>query len=224
MKNFYIQVKKIIDLSLKNKKFLKIKQDNSILTKNDLIIQKKIISLIKKFYPDVKQFICEENFNKNSFKKINFKSPYAIIDPIDGTENFFAESEMFGTLISINSKSKIKLDLIYLPKLNLMITRDNIKRIFKKAKKGNSITLLSTKCLSSKYRGPQYRIYGSSAYSFYKFIIGESKEYIYCNGAKIWDCFTGLRLLSLLKCKVSIEIPNWINQPTFKTKFKLKWI
>lgn len=224
MRNFYTQVKNTIDLSLKNKRFLKTKQDHSMLTNNDLIIQKKIISLIKKFYPDVKQFICEENFSKNTFKKINFNYPYAVIDPIDGTENFFAESEMFGTLISINSKSKIKIDLVYLPKENLMITRDNIKYIFKKAKKKNKITLLSTKCLSNNYKGSQYRIYGSSAYSFYKFIIGEAKEYIYCDGAKIWDCFTGLRLSSLLKCQVVIEKPNWINEPTYKTKFRLKWI
>ena len=135
MRNFYTQIKNTIDLSLKNKKFLKTKQDHSMLTNNDLIIQKKIISLIKKFYPDVKQFICEENFSKKTFKKINFEYPYAVIDPIDGTENFFAESEMFGTLISINSKSKIKIDLVYLPKQNLMITRDNIKHIFRKAKK-----------------------------------------------------------------------------------------
>ena len=65
MRNFYTQIKNTIDLSLKNKKFLKTKQDQSMLTNNDLIIQKKIISLIKKFYPDVKQFICEENFSKN---------------------------------------------------------------------------------------------------------------------------------------------------------------
>ena len=47
-----------------------------MLTKNDLIIQKKIINLIKKTFPDVKQFICEENFKIKDFKKINFKKPF----------------------------------------------------------------------------------------------------------------------------------------------------
>jgi len=223
MQSFYIQVKKVIDSSIKKKNFLKTKKDSSMLTKNDLVIQKKIINLIKKFFPEINQFICEENFSLKNFKKINFEKPFAIIDPIDGTENFFADNKMFGTLISINSNLK-KIDLIYLPKSRKMITRRNILKVFKKPRKNNKISLLSTKCLGKNYRGSQYRMYGSSAYSFYKFIIGEANEYIYCEGAKIWDCFTGLRLSSLISCKVEIKNKHWMTEPKFKTKFKLKWI
>jgi fructose-1,6-bisphosphatase/inositol monophosphatase family enzyme len=225
MKTFYTQVKRIVDNSLKNRIFKKIKKDNSMLTINDLKIQKEIINLIKKKFPEVKQFICEENFNINNYHNIDFKKPFAIIDPIDGTENFFAQNEMFGTLISINYKSSLKVDLIYIPSCKLMITRDNILKICNKAKKNNNISLLSTKCLANKnYKGSNYRIFGSAAYSFYKFIVGEVNEYIYCDGAKIWDCFTGLRLSSLINCKIQVKQKKWINKPTFKTEFKLKWI
>ena len=62
MQNFYTQVKKIIDNSIKNRTFLKTKKDLSMLTNNDLIIQKKLIKLIKKKFPNIRQFICEENF------------------------------------------------------------------------------------------------------------------------------------------------------------------
>jgi fructose-1,6-bisphosphatase/inositol monophosphatase family enzyme len=102
MKDFYTQFKKTVDKSLKKVSYQNIKKDSSMLTKNDLIVQNRIILLIKKFFPEVKQFICEEKFNVKNFKKINFKEPFAIIDPIDGTENFFAENGMFGTLVSIN--------------------------------------------------------------------------------------------------------------------------
>ena len=223
MQSFYIQVKKIIDSSIKKKIYLKTKKDLSMLTKNDLVIQKKITNLIKKFFPEIKQFICEENFSLKNFKNVNFKKPFAIIDPIDGTENFFSDNKMFGTLISINS-NLTKIDLIYLPKYRKMITRKNISKVFKKPKKNNKISLLSTKCLGKNYTGSQYRMYGSSAYSFYKFITGEVNEFIYCEGAKIWDCFTGLRLSTLISCKVEIKNKNWMNKPKFKTKFKLKWI
>ena len=104
-----------------------------------------------------------------------------------------------------------------------MITRDNILSILIEQKKIIKFPL-STKCLSNKYKGSNYRIYGSSAYSFYKFIIGDVNEFIYCKGAKIWDCFTGLRLTSLIKCKITIKKKNWIKTPTFKTEFRLKWI
>ena len=49
-------------------------------------------------------------------------------------------------------------------------------------------------------------------------------EFIYCEGAKIWDCFTGLRLTSLINCKIKIDKKQWIQNPTFRTEFKLKWI
>ncbi len=223
MKDFYIQVKKIIDSSIKKISFLETKKDFSMLTKNDLIIQNKIIRLIKKFFPEVKQFICEENFNIKNFKKIDFNKSFAIIDPIDGTENFFVENRMYGTLISINYQTKKKIDLIYLPSFNIMVTRDNILKVSNKPKKNNNISLLSTKCLNKNLKGSQYRMYGSSAYSFYKFIIGEANEFIYCEGAKIWDCFTGLRLAKLINCKLNTTNKNWLKNPEYKTKFRLTW-
>ena len=135
MRNFYIQFKKIVDKSIKKTTFISTKKDNSMLTKNDLIVQNKIILLIKKFFPEVKQFIYEEGFNLKNFKKINFNDPFAIIDPIDGTENFFAGNEMFGTLVSINANYSKKIDLIYLPAKKIIITRDNIFRLRNKPKK-----------------------------------------------------------------------------------------
>ena len=224
MKNFYINIKKILDNSSKKIKFKKNKNDSSMLTENDLIVQKKIINLIKKYFSDVDQFVCEENFSIKKFEKINFREPFAIIDPIDGTENFFSNDFMFGCLVSIFSKKKGNVDLIYIPKINKMITRNNFKRICKKPKKKNKITILSTKCLGNKkYKGSIYRMYGSSAYSFYQLITGKANSFIYCDGSKIWDCFTGLRLLSLTNCKLNNEINKWITKPSPKLKFTVKW-
>ncbi len=223
MRDFYTQLKKIIDYSIKDINYLDMKKDRSMLTKNDLIVQEKIIILIKKFFPDVKQFICEENFSLSTFKKIDFKKPFAVIDPIDGTENFYAENGMFGTLISINSKLSKKIDLIYLPNYNVLLTRDNISLINKRPKKNNNITILSTKCLKHNFSGSKYRMYGSTAFSFYKFITGEANEFIYCEGAKIWDYFTGLRLSKLINCKMVINNKNWKYKPKYKMKFKLQW-
>ena len=223
MQNFYTHVRKIVDSQITKKNFLKNKKDSSMLTKEDLIIQKKLIKLIQQFFPDIKQFICEENFDLKKFKNIDFNKPFAIIDPIDGTENYFAGTSMFGTLISLNYDLSKKIDLIYIPKEKLMINRENIFTKFNTANKNNKISILSTKCLSEGFKGSKHRIFGSSAYSFYKFISGEANEYIYCKGTKIWDCFTGLRLSSLLNCKIQLEPKNWFINPTFKTELKLKW-
>ena len=83
--------------------------------------------------------------------------------------------------------------------------------------------MLSTKCLNHNFKGSKYRMYGSSAFSYYKFITGEANEFIYCEGAKIWDYFTGLRLTKLINCKLHTSNKNWTYKPKFKMKFKLKW-
>jgi len=224
MRNFYTQIKNTIDKSIKKIVFANQKKDYSMLTKNDLLIQKNIIKIIKKNFPDVKQFICEENFNLKRFKRIDFKKPFAIIDPIDGTENFFAENGMFGSLISVYSKVKGNFDLIYIPKYNQLITRDNIKSLLKKPKKQNKISLLSSKCISEKkITSSNVRVFGSSAFAFFQIIKGEANEFIYCKGAKIWDCYTGLRLIALTKCNISISKKKWFQEPTFKTKFRVRW-
>ena len=224
MQNFYIRIKNAIDESITNIEFFKKKQVSSMVTKNDILVQKKIKQIIKKNFPDVKQFICEENFKKKTFNKVNFKKPFAIIDPIDGTENFFAEDYMFGSLISVSSKKKGDVDLIYIPKLRKIITRDNIKKLCRKPKTNNNISILSTKCLGKKkYKGSNFRIYGSSAFSFFQLITGKANQYVYCDGAKIWDCFTGLRLLKLTECNLENRVNNWILKPSFKIRFSAKW-
>ena len=105
----------------------------------------------------------------------------------------------------------------------MLITRDNILSIFNRSSKENQLTILSTKCLGDKFKGSKYRIYGSSAFSFYKFIFGEANEFIYCDGAKIWDYFTGLRLSKLINCKLNTNNKNWLLKPNYKLKFNLKW-
>ena len=46
MKNFYTQLKKIIDHSILDINYLDMKKDKSMLTKNDLIVQEKIVILM----------------------------------------------------------------------------------------------------------------------------------------------------------------------------------
>lgn len=225
MKNFYSSVKKIVDQTLKKKKFKKFKTDKSLLTVNDLTIQKKLINLIKKNFPRVKQFVCEENFNRNGFKSFNFQKPFAVIDPIDGTENFFSDNHMYGTMISINDYNN-QIDILYLPALKILINRNNILSIKNKPSVNNNLISISTKCLKyNKFINSNYRVCGSSAYSFYGILTGRFKSYIYCDGAKIWDYYCGIRLAKIAGLKIYFDKIKFVeHQPSFKLNFKIKWI
>jgi fructose-1,6-bisphosphatase/inositol monophosphatase family enzyme len=225
MKNFYLSIKKIVDTTIVKKKFIKFKNDKSLLTQCDLIIQKNVVNLIKDYFPRVKQFVCEENFNKGEFGRFNFKEPFAVIDPIDGTENFYANNHMYGTMISINDYNN-QIDVLYLPALKTIINRKNINLIKNKPSNSNNLVSISTKCLKyNKFKNSNYRVCGSSAYSFYGILTGKFKSYIYCDGAKIWDYYCGIRLAKIAGLKINFDKNEFNeNNPSLKLNFKMKWI
>ena len=93
MSNMNNKVKKVLKLAcleagkiiLKNygkKKNVKSKGNNDWVTNQDIIIEKKIIQIIKKTFPD-SSFIGEETGFSNARSNITW-----VIDPIDGTNNY----------------------------------------------------------------------------------------------------------------------------------------
>ena len=104
------------DEIIKNYKKKKLKSSKKVIenkfelvTKVDLNIEKKIRSIIKKYYP--MHNIIGEEF-KNEIKN----SDYCwIIDPIDGTKAFSVGIPVFGFLISLNYKNNNVLGMIDLP-------------------------------------------------------------------------------------------------------------
>ena len=225
LENMYTYHKNIFK-KLSNNNRVRKKSDKSLVGKHDNEIQKKLKLKILKEYPEIKQFLMEEGFKKKNFNKINFKDSLAIIDPIDGTENYLSNNKFYGSVLSIlNTKKNINFLLI--PSENILINDKNIFKISKKPNKYNNLILASTKCLGKINKiNPNIRIFGSASYMFYLFIKGKCNELIYCNGAKIWDCYTGLSLCNKLGCKIKIKnsnIKKWLKKPTFLTSFHLKW-
>ena len=89
------------------------KSDNSPVTVADRESEKKIVSIIKKYFPD-HNFLCEE-FN---YKKTD--SPYKwIIDPLDGTRNFVRGNSIFGSFIALEKEGKIIAGAVNMPAMNI---------------------------------------------------------------------------------------------------------
>lgn len=80
-----------------------------VVTKADLLVEKKIISAIKKKYP-AHGIIAEES------GRLNQNAEYVwIVDPIDGTLNFSLGIPMFGVMVCLTQKQKVILSAIYIP-------------------------------------------------------------------------------------------------------------
>ncbi len=118
MSNMNNKVKKVLKLAcleagkiiLKNygkKKNVKSKGNNDWVTNQDIIIEKKIIQIIKKTFPD-SSFIGEETGFSNARSNITW-----VIDPIDGTNNYIHDYPFFCTSIGVLINNKIQYGAIY---------------------------------------------------------------------------------------------------------------
>ncbi len=82
---------------------------NDLVTHVDLLCEKKIVSIIKKKFPDHNIISEETKFEKNS-------SEYTwIIDPIDGTKNFASEIPLFIVGICLKKRDEIIMAVCYDP-------------------------------------------------------------------------------------------------------------
>ena len=225
IKSLSTQLKKIIDRNLnKNNNTFKIKKDGSYTSNIDLLIEEQLIKFIKSKYLNIK-IISEEDPSTHK-KKYKLGNKYCIIDPIDGTENFLCNNTMFGCAISL-TYIDFHFDFLYIPSMDEVICNYNESLKIKKLKVPK-IHLLSTKCLGGKFNNKsKYRILGSSSYMFYNLLKKKAYSYTYCNGAKIWDCYTGIRLANFFGLKIILNNPltldKWLTNPSHLTSFEIKW-
>jgi len=88
------------------------KERNEIVTSSDLFIEKELIKVIKKEFPD-------DNFHSEEFNKFTeLKDRTWIIDPIDGTSNYVHHLDLFVNQIALYDKGEIVLSYVYVPRAN----------------------------------------------------------------------------------------------------------
>ncbi|MBI2233037.1 MAG: inositol monophosphatase [Candidatus Aenigmarchaeota archaeon] len=118
-------INRYFDSNLKVEK----KADNSPVTIADKEAEKKIVSIIKKQFPD-------HNFLGEEFPYQQTDSEYKwIIDPIDGTKNFIRKVPFFATFIALEKDGKIITGVVHLPKMNILAYATKGKGCFINGKK-----------------------------------------------------------------------------------------
>lgn len=103
----------ILKTAIKGEKESKIKEDGSIVTKYDLMIDKKLSQELKEIANC--SILSEEHIEE-------LGNTYFVIDPIDGTHNFDMKWEFFGIMVSYVLEKETMFSIIYLPMLNILCT------------------------------------------------------------------------------------------------------
>ena len=89
------------------------KSDNSPVTIADRKSERKIASIINKYFP-------EHNILAEEFRYKQTNSHYKwIIDPLDGTKNFIRGVPFFGNCIALEKNGKIVAGVVNMPAINL---------------------------------------------------------------------------------------------------------
>ena len=200
-----------------------VKDDFSLVTDSDILTESELIKFIKETFSDI--WIVSEENSLSHQETYELKNRFAIIDPIDGTENYYYTRYNYGSVVSVVYDDFVYHG-IYIPSLNQIISSLNIDTYMFN---NSSIKLLSTSCLGfeqKKIEGSfqNYRILGSSSYMFFLLLRGEALSYDYCGKAKIWDYYTGVSLALMIKSFFQITLDHEsLNAVDYaKMKFKHK--
>lgn len=186
-------------LSLRNEKELK--DDNSYVSKGDLLCEKIIKEYIAKEFPDyllISEESPEGNLEAYKAEKV------IILDPIDGTENFVSGLKEWGVAVCVYENGVHQESLLALPELDLYLKTGDQFPKFESRIAGISSSLTKEDILNLK-PGFEYRIIGCCVYNMYNVVTGSYYSFENPKGAKVWDIIPGLNLALENKLKVTVN-------------------
>jgi 3'(2'), 5'-bisphosphate nucleotidase len=190
---------------------IKIKDDNSPVTKADLVANKIIIDGLSKIsnYP----IVTAESYIDYNIRKEWDK--YWLVDPLDGTKDFIAKNGEFTINIALIENNKPILGVVYLPVLDDIYYAEIGKGAFKNNNKifnnsnrkeligsdSNFHSTEDTKLFFRQYNIINIKKFGSSI-KICKLAEGEIDMYPRLNGTKEWDTAASHIIANEAGCKL----------------------
>ena len=175
-------------LSLRNEKILK--EDNSYVSKGDLLCEQLIKDFLASNYPDI-ALVSEESPSENAknFKK----NKVFILDPIDGTENFVSGLKEWGVAMCYYENGVHQQSMLLMPELYGHLKTGEPTERFQSRICGISSSLTKEDILKLE-PGFEYRIIGCCVYNMYNVVKGSYFSFENPKGAYVWDIIPGLNL------------------------------
>lgn len=177
-----------------------IKEDDTPVTEADLLVQNSLEVYLSRELPGL-TFVGEEN-GKQAHSDLSGWT--AVVDPIDGTENFASGLPEWGTSIALWHDGAHAASMITLPDLGRrLLTGDSITPLHSR------ITAFSSGVGEELVRRlsetPQARIMGAAVYNLYGVITGRFARFVNPVGAYSWDLLAGLALALEHDCEVYLD-------------------
>lgn len=180
---------------------IRYKPDGSPVTASDILIEDMIHDYLRREIPAV-EFSGEESFSGEiSDSILGYK---AILDPIDGTENFCSGLKEWGVSFTLWHNSHHLGSLLFMPELNEhLMTGDSINPIPSRIHGFSSS--MCQEILDGMSTSTESRLMGCAVYNLYNVIRGAFSRFTNPRGAYAWDLLPGLMLAREHNCLISVE-------------------
>lgn len=176
------------------------KEDGSPVTSSDRLLEQLVQDFLGNKLPKL-SFIGEETFE---FKWEKADGYLAILDPIDGTENFCSGLKEWGVSLSIWHGARHLGSMLLLPELGeRLMTGDKLPKLYSR------ITGFSSSWCEEISTGVkdavEYRATGCAVYNLFNVIRGSFARFVNPKGAYVWDLLPGLMLALEHECEVFLD-------------------
>ena len=176
------------------------KPDGSPVTKADVLIETSIEHLLRTQLPNV-NFCGEESFFAHEQSESGW---LAVLDPIDGTENFCSGSKLWGVSLSIWRDSAHVASLILLPELGERL-RTGEKIQYATSRISGFSSSLAPELIEELGLSEEARITGCAVYNLANVVRGTFASFTNPVGAYSWDLLAGLNLALEHGCEVTVN-------------------
>jgi myo-inositol-1(or 4)-monophosphatase len=180
---------------------IKIKSDGSPVTVSDVFIENLIHGYLKDELPNI-ILAGEESFSGQPCN--SNQGYYAILDPIDGTENFCSGLKEWGISFTLWHDGKHLGSLLFMPELNeQLMTGDSIKPI--RSRIHGFSSSMCKEILEGMALSTESRLMGCAVYNLYNVIRGAFSRFTNPRGAYAWDLLPGLMIANEHNCLITVD-------------------
>ena len=178
------------------------KPDGSPVTQADLFLEKRLTEWLGERLPGL-HLIGEEGFREESADRPR-EGWIAVIDPVDGTENFCSGLKEWGLSLSIWRGAEHAGRLLMLPELgDFMATGEPIERV--RSRITGYSSSIHPAIVSGISEGGEARIFGCAVYNMFNVTRGALARFVNPKGARSWDLLAGLMLAREHGCEILID-------------------
>jgi myo-inositol-1(or 4)-monophosphatase len=189
-----------MDTILERRYAITFKPDNSPVTDADVFVEGIVEAYLREQLGDIR-FIGEETYTSHDGDLSGWT---AVLDPIDGTENFCSGLKEWGVALTLWHDGEHAGSLLLLPELHeQLMTGDTIEPIQSRITGFSSS--ISNDLVAQLADAGEGRVIGCAVYNLFNVVRGSYRRFVNPVGAYSWDLLAGVMLALEHGCEVQLD-------------------